>query len=338
MMFTITVEPSGQRFFAGGDETLLDAALRQDVRLPHACRGGTCGTCAVKVVQGRTVSGAPASAPLLNDDAILLCCAKACSDVVVEALPQPVKVATVPCRVAALERLAPDVIVMRLQPPRGTVIAYRAGQFLQVILRDGTRRSYSMASAPGAGEQIELHVRHLPGGRFTDMLFNHAVPSVKERDVMRVALPIGGFGLNESGKPAILLASGTGFAPIKAIVEDALQRGVRRDFSLYWGGRRADDLYMDHLARSWARDIPGFRYVPVLSETHLDGWEGRTGFVHHAVMSDIPDLSGHEVYACGAPAMVQAARADFVRQRNLPESAFYADAFISDADRIRTST
>jgi len=338
MAFAITVEPGGGRFLAGAHETLLDAALRQGVPLPHACRSGSCGSCAAKLVRGRIAGEPPAASLGLAEDVALLCQVRACSDLVLEALPRSAQTATLPCRVVGLERLAPDVLVMKLQPPRGSAPGFRAGQFLQLILRDGTRRSYSMANTPAEGEPIELHVRHLPGGRFTDTLFGLVAPGVKERDVLRVELPMGSFGLSEGDKPAILLASGTGFAPIKAMVEDAVRRGVRRSFSLYWGGRRAADLYMAPLARRWAQDIPGFRFVPVLSDAPAeDGWNGRTGFVHQAVMADCPDLSGHEVFACGAPAMVQAARTDFLGRCGLPPAAFLADEFTSDADRLRTS-
>lgn len=334
MTYRVTVEPEGLQFTANAGEVLLDAALRQGVRMPHACREGTCGTCGVKVLQGEVESKSPSFTLQPEEGAVLLCQTRACSEIIIEALPKPVQALTMPCRVTSIVHTAPDVILLKLQPPRGTQLNYRAGQFLQVLLQGGIRRSYSMAAPANSTDSIELHIRHLPGGRFTDMLFGAAARKLKERDIVRVELPMGNFSLTDSDKPAVLLATGTGFAPIKAMIEDAMQRRITRPFSLYWGGRRASDLYMDTLAQKWMREIPHFRYVPVLSEPHPeDAWQGRTGFVHRAVMEDLPDLSGLEVYACGSPAMVQAARTDFVHQCNLPESAFFADAFTSDADR-----
>jgi CDP-4-dehydro-6-deoxyglucose reductase len=211
---------------------------------------------------------------------------------------------------------------------------YLAGQYVDLLLRDGSRRSYSMALAPHAADQLELHIRHMPGGKFTDGLFGVTQPVVKERDILRIEGPLGTFFLREDiDTPIILLASGTGFAPIKAIVEHAQHKGIRRPMTLYWGGRRPHDLYMNALCEQWARDIPDFGYVPVVSDALAqDAWTGRTGFVHQAVMHDLPDLSGHTVYACGAPIVVDSARRDFVSQCKLAEGHFFADSFTSAAD------
>jgi CDP-4-dehydro-6-deoxyglucose reductase len=226
--------------------------------------------------------------------------------------------------------VADDVIVLSLQLPANERLQYRAGQFIEFILKDGRRRSYSMANAPHLDEHLTLHIRHLPGGVFTDHVFN----TMKERDILRFEGPLGVFFLREeSPKPVVLVASGTGFAPIKSIIEAALKKGLTRPITLYWGGRRPGDLYMDALCREWAQTLPGFHYVPVVSDAKPgDDWQGRTGFVHQAVMQDLPDLSGCQVYACGAPAMVEAAQADFVARCGLPPEEFYADAFTSEAD------
>jgi CDP-4-dehydro-6-deoxyglucose reductase len=198
------------------------------------------------------------------------------------------------------------------------------------MLKDGKRRSYSIATAPDQNEPLALHIRHMPGGLFTDQVFS----TMKERDILRFEGPMGTFFVrDDSDKPMVLLASGTGFAPIKAIVDHLRAQGSQRQMTLYWGGRRPQDLYMDALCREWAATLPNFKYVPVLSNLlPEDHWAGRTGFVHQAVMADLPDLSGHQVYACGAPIMVESAKKDFVAQCGLPEEEFYADAFTTEAD------
>jgi CDP-4-dehydro-6-deoxyglucose reductase len=236
--------------------------------------------------------------------------------------------------VAALTRAAPDVMVLKLQLSANVVFKYRAGQYLEFILRDGARRSYSMANAPeniGTPPMIELHVRHMPGGKFTDHVFG----AMKDKDILRVEGPLGSFFLREdSDKPIVLLASGTGLAPIKAIIEHMQAKAITRPAVLYWGCRSRADLYLDDWARSMAARLPHLRYVPVLSEARdVDGWAGRTGLVHHVVMADLPDLSGYEVYACGAPIMVDSAKSDFTARCGLPQDAFYADSFTSEADK-----
>jgi CDP-4-dehydro-6-deoxyglucose reductase len=235
-----------------------------------------------------------------------------------------------PTRVTAIRRAAPDVAILTLQLPANEALAYRAGQYIEFMLKDGKRRAYSIASAPTLGGPVELHIRHLPGGVFTDHVFG----AMKERDILRFEGPLGTFFLREdSDKPIVLLASGTGFAPVKALVEHMIHLKSERPVALYWGGRRPQDLYMHALCEQWARELPHFTYVPVISDAlPEDGWTGRTGFVHAAVMQDIPDLSNHQVYACGAPIMVDSARRDYVEQCGLPADEFYADAFTTEAD------
>ncbi|HYR25508.1 MAG TPA: CDP-6-deoxy-delta-3,4-glucoseen reductase, partial [Aquabacterium sp.] len=245
-------------------------------------------------------------------------------------------VVKMPTRVTRLTRAAPDVMILRLQLPAHNSFGFRAGQFIEFILKDGQRRSYSMANAPHAvkeagPEGIELHIRHMPGGVFTDQVFS----TLKEKDILRVEGPFGTFFLREdSERPIVLLGSGTGFAPLKAIIEHMRHAGITRPTVLYWGCRTKADLYLHDWALQQAAELPWLRYVPVLSDaTPEDQWTGRTGFVHQAVLADLPDLSAHEVYACGAPIMVASARRDFVAQAGLPEEFFYADAFTSEADK-----
>ena len=215
---------------------------------------------------------------------------------------------------------------------------------MDFILKDGARRQYSMANAPHSGGMIELHVRHTPGGVFTDRLFGVLEPPVKERDILRIEAPLGTFFLREdSTRPIVLLAGGTGFAPIKAIAEHVFHQRINRDeggkpardVHLYWGARTKKDLYMGHVPEQWEKVQPNFRYIPVLSEpTPEDAWTGRTGFVHQAVIDDLSDLSSFDVYVCGAPAMIDAAKHDFVGQCGLPEDQFFADAFTTQADLV----
>jgi CDP-4-dehydro-6-deoxyglucose reductase len=227
-----------------------------------------------------------------------------------------------------------DVIIMSLQLPAPERMQYKAGQYIEFLLKDGKRRSYSMANAPHTDENISLHIRHMPGGLFTDQVFS----TLKERDILRFEGPLGTFFLREeSDKPIVLLASGTGFAPIKALVEHAVHLKLTRPITLYWGGRRPQDLYMHALCEEWAKSLSDFSYVPVISDAlPEDNWQGRTGFVHQAVIQDFPDLAAYQVYACGVPVMVEAARHDFVKSCQLPEEEFFADSFTSQADGAAT--
>lgn len=341
MSFTVTVQPSAKQFNVNEDETILDAALRQGLVLPYGCKSGACGSCKCRVLEGSIHQGPHSPGALRSSEAeqglALICTSHARSDVTIEArvvMAGDIQIRKMPSRIAAIERLAPDVMRLKLQLPANDRMRYLAGQFVELILRDGTRRSYSMASAPHLADQLELHVRHLPGGRFTDSLFGVTQPAVKERDILRLEGPMGTFFLREdSDKPIVLLASGTGFAPIKAVMEHAIFKSIRRPITLYWGGRRPHDLYLDALCRQWAQEVPDFSYQPIISDAlPEDEWSGRSGFVHVAVMQDFPDLSIHQVYACGAPIVIESAQRDFVERCGLPQDEFYADSFTTQAD------
>jgi len=353
MSFKISVRPSGREFDVLGDETILAAALRTGVGLPYGCKNGACGTCKSTAVAGRWHQGVHSAGALSAAEAaagkLLVCCSRPLSDVVIEARELSgfgdIPIRKMPCRVAKIERPTDDVAIVYLQLPANERLQYRAGQYLEFILKNNVRRSYSIATAPHADEPIALHIRHMPGGQFTDSLFGGAGTAVKERDILRFEGPLGTFFLREENtQPIVLLASGTGFAPIKAIAEHILHRRLagRADgdpppcaVRLYWGCRARKDLYLHELPQRWAEEQPDFSYVPVLSDAlPEDGWSGRTGLVHRAVMADLPDLSGYQVYACGVPIMVDSARRDFVQQCGLAEDHFYADAFTSEADLI----
>ena len=337
--------PSGRKFSVDEGEPILQAALRAGIVVPYGCKDGACGSCKAQLMEGSVDYGDYQKKALPDAEraqgGVLLCCATALSDVTVKArivaAEGMIPVRKMPCRVRSISRVAQDVAVVKLQLPATEKFDYLAGQYIDILLKDGKRRSYSMASAPHQDSIIELHIRHTPGGAFTDALFGSGSPSanaVKEKDILRFEGPQGTFFLREdSTKPIVFLASGTGFAPIKAVVEYIAMKNIRRPMVLYWGGRRPHDLYQADLAEQWVKSLPDFRFIPVVSDAlPEDQWSGRTGFVHRAVMEDYPDLSGHQVYACGAPIVVQSAQKDFVRECRLPEEEFFADAFTTAAD------
>ena len=332
-MRKVKVQPSGHEFDVEEGESVLTAALRQHLVLPYGCRNGACGSCKGRIVEGRVDYGVYQKKALTEEEKAqgkaLLCQAKPLTELVIEArtigAARDIPIRMLPCRVQKLERLADDVMALHLRLPANERLQFLAGQYIEFLLKDGSRRSFSMGNAPHDDELIQLHVRHVAGGQFTDHVFG----KMKERDILRLESPLGTFFLREdSAKPIVFVASGTGFAPIKSIIEHALHKGVARPMVLYWGGRRPKDLYMDALARQWPVE-----YIPVVSDAlPEDNWPGRTGFVHRAVMQDFPDLSGHQVYACGVPVMVDAAKRDFTQQCKLPEEEFFADSFTTQAD------
>ncbi|PWW45891.1 CDP-6-deoxy-delta-3,4-glucoseen reductase [Melaminivora alkalimesophila] len=339
----VTVQPSGRTFAVQEGETLLAAAIRSGIGLPYGCKDGACGSCKCRKLSGSVEHGPHQQKALSEAEEaagfVLTCSARALTDVVLESRQvtdesnYPVR--KLPVRVQALERLTHDVMRVRLQLPASDAFRYHAGQYIEFILKDGARRAYSMANAPHTQEAapgVELHIRHMPGGRFTDHVFG----AMKEKEILRVEGPFGSFFLREdSDKPLVFLASGTGMAPIKALLEHMRHKGIDRRVALYWGVRRPGDLYLDAWLREMAAQMPNLSYVPVVSDALAeDGWSGRTGFVHQAVLDDFADLSGHQVYACGAPVVVDAARASYCGERGLPDEEFFADAFTSEADKL----
>jgi len=340
--FQITVQPSGRAFEVLAGEAILAAAIRASVTLPYGCKDGACGSCKCKKISGSVEQGGYHSKALVPEEEalgyVLTCCARPLSDVVLESRQVtqesafPIK--KLPVRVAALTRLTADVMQVNLQLPATSPLLWHAGQYIEFILADGARRAYSMANActtASGAPSMELHIRHMPGGRFTDHVFG----GMKIKEILRIEGPFGSFFLREdTDAPIVLLASGTGFAPIKALIEHMQHQGITRPATLYWGVRRPHDLYMDGWIRERLAEMPQLHYIPVVSDAlPEDGWTGRTGWVHEAVVADIPDLSGHQVYACGAPAMIDAARATYSQQHGLAADDFFADAFISSADK-----
>jgi len=332
MSYSVLIEPTKHTFTVDEGETVLDAAIRRSVTLPYGCRGGACGACKAEIVQG-TVSyhnGLPRglSAEDNNKGFALLCMAEPTSDLVIKSKEvmssAEIQPKILPCRVQEKIQLNHDVCLVKLLLPKTERLQFFAGQYINFLLKDGKHRSFSLANAPHDDEYIELHIRHIPDGKFTGIVFEE----MKEKDMMRIEGPFGSFYLREeSTRPIILMAGGTGFAPIKGIIEHALKVGIQRPIHLYWGVRAKEDLYMHDLAVSWTKQNPLIRYTPVLSQPHEDdNWTGRTGFVHLAIMEDYPDLSKHEIYGSGSPVMVYAGKDEFVKN-NLDLDHYYSDAF-----------
>jgi CDP-4-dehydro-6-deoxyglucose reductase len=338
MTAEISIRPSDHTFTAEDGDTVLAAAMRAELMIPYGCRNGACGTCKGRILEGEVDFGAHQPSTLTDDEKrrglALFCVAKPKTDLVIEVREVrkagDIEVKRLPCRIESIDKRASDVAVVKLKLPVNERLQYLAGQYLDFVLKDGHRRSFSIATPPHADELLELHIRHTPGGFFTDQLFN----TFKGREILRFEGPLGTFYLREdSDKPMIFVAGGTGFAPIKAQLEHLFHHGDDRPKVLYWGARARKDLYLPEAPLRWQQEHPEFSYVPVLSDPRPeDQWQGRTGFVHQAVLDDFPGLANYQVYACGAPAMTDLARQTFVEQRDLPEDEFYCDAFTPSVD------
>lgn len=327
--FQIRLEPHGGGFACPPGQTVLDAAIAAGYWLPHSCRAGTCNSCHLELSAGsvRYAEPTPAGAEPVPAGQCRSCQAFALGDLVLQApsVPQAPgqRVVTAGARVLDVQRPSADVVIVQLQVPAASGLQFKAGQYVDVLLKDGARRSYSLANAPNAEGLLELHIRRMEGGRFSP----HAYDKLKPRDLLRIQGPYGTFVLHEGHAPIVLLASGTGYAPIASLLRTHGAAIAQRGAVLYWGGRRWSDLYAVESVAAWETQFPGVRLVPVLSAPEAD-WQGRTGLVHAAVLQDLPDLSGHEVYACGNPLMIDAARDAFTTQARLLPAHFYCDAFV----------
>jgi NAD(P)H-flavin reductase/ferredoxin len=326
--FTIRVADSDIAFACEAGTTILDAARMAGYEMPYSCLRGACASCRGLIRSGEF------DTPYPEDVYILFCQTRPKSDLVIAPREirriDPAAKSTIDAKVLRVTEAADDVRIVQLRFPAGVRVKFKAGQYLDVILEDGARRSFSMANAPQQSDVAVLHVRVVPGGRFS----GEVLPGLKQGDILRVELPSGDFWLREGERPLVFVASGTGFAPVKSILETEFRRNSARPMALYWGARSRKDLYLADLPEKWAAQHANFRFVPVLSEPDAD-WAGRTGFVHRAVMEDYATLAGCEVYACGVTAMVEAARREFTLQRSLPENDFYCDAFVTPADAKR---
>ena len=333
MAFQITIQPSGHVFAVEPGEAILEAALRQGFTLPYGCRNGACGSCKGKIISGSFEYGVYQEGALSEDEKAegkaLFCQSKPSGDLIIEArevtAAGEIPVRTLPCRVQKIEKRAPDVAVLYLKLPTHERLQFLAGQYIDILMKDGKRRSFSMANPPHDDEHLQLHIRNYLGGNFSNYVFT----DLKEKAILRFQGPFGTFFLREdSDKPIVFMAGGTGFAPIKAIIEHAFFKQMDRQMVLYWGVRSLVDLYMAELASQWQAEHDNFTFIPVLSEPQAgDNWGGRTGFVHQAILDDFDDLSGFQIYACGAPLMVEAGHRSFTKSCGLPDEEFYSDPF-----------
>ncbi|HEX7030149.1 MAG TPA: CDP-6-deoxy-delta-3,4-glucoseen reductase [Gammaproteobacteria bacterium] len=331
MSFKVRLVPSGREFVVEREESILDAALRQGVALPYGCRSGSCGTCACRLVSGRV--DYPECPPLgltdreIAEGYVLACRAHPEDDIVVEAQELTglgdVVIKTLPARVVKMEKLNHDTMRVWLKLPAVERLQFLAGQYIDILLRDGGgRRSFSLANAPHRDELLELHIRHIPGGEFTTKVF----AEMREKALVRLQGPLGSFYLREnSERPVILVGGGTGFAPLKAMLEHAFHIGLRRPVHLYWGVRQSRDFYLQALPEQWAREHGNVTFTPVLSEPDA-GWQGRRGWVHETVIEDHADLAAHDVYMAGPPPMIAAAKAAFLAA-GLPYEQLFFDSF-----------
>lgn len=340
MTYQITLQPSGHVFEANENEFILDAALRQGISFPYGCRSGSCGTCLGEVVSGNVEY--PDGLPLTvmehehEEGRAVFCVSVATSDLVLNVKEitssTEIEVKMLPARVSSLRKLSDDVMEMTLTLPNSERMAFRAGQYIEFLLKDNKRRAFSLANSPSNDEYLELHLRHIEGGYFTE----HVFETMKEKALVRIEGPHGSFFVREHegpdpAHPLILIAGGTGFAPIKAMLEQLLEEGDTRPIQLYWGVRREEDLYRNDLAEKWDFQQKHINYIPVLSEIETSDEESsakdyRTGYVHTAVLEDFDDLSGFDIYMAGPPPMIDAAKESFANQ-GLPENQLFYDSF-----------
>ena len=331
MTYQITIQPSGHTCSAKVYETVLESAIEAGFNIPYGCRNGACGSCKGTILSGEVDYGDYARSALSEEEKAagkaLFCCARPLSDLTIECreiIIGAIAPRILPARVERKQQLSHDVMALFLKLPSSERLQFMAGQYIEFLLKDGKRRAFSLANAPHADSLLELHLRLIPGGVFTEYVFNE----MPDKAILRIEGPFGSFYYHDdSDKPMIMVAGGTGFAPIKGIIEHMLHNNIKREVTIYWGVKAREDLYMPELPEAWSKQYPHIKFIPVLSEAlPQDNWQGRTGLVHQAVLDDITDLSAYEVYCCGAPAMVEVAHVSFL-QAGLPEQAFYSDAF-----------
>ena len=327
MSHQVRIAGTELQFACDSGQNILDAALKAGIEMPYSCRKGVCGNCAGAVASGEVQC--PPAGEVAEPGQYLFCQCVPLGDL--EIVPtawhriDPAARKTFSAKVFRNTLAAPDVSVLQLRLPAGQRAKFRAGQYLQVALPDGSRRSYSMANPPHESDTLQLHIRHVPGGQFTQL-----VPQLKTGDVLQVELPFGNFELREESlAPMLCVAGGTGFAPVKSLLDDLVKKGIKRPVTLVWGARDSTGLYLTPAVERWKKLLPGFRFIPALEDAAdaqtLGAFHGR---VDDAVRSQCPDLAGHEVYCCGAPAMVAAVKKACVEERGLDPHHFFSDVFV----------
>jgi len=344
--YSVRIEPHGRTLKVPEHQPILEAALAAGLNLPHSCKSGHCGSCRARVIAGeiRYPHGRPLGLTREEEQAgnVLLCQARPASALIVAARliasVAEVEIKTLPCRIARVTPLAPDVMQVFLRLPAVERLPFQAGQYLDVLLDNGRRRSFSIASPPHDSALIELHVRRVAGGGFTERLFGGAtetVPALAPGSLLRIEGPIGQFTYRDGAGPVLMIAGGTGFAPLKSMLRHALENGSRRPIELYWGARAQQDLYEEAQVLEWVARYPQLKFTAVLSEaSHAQGAHQRLGWVHEAVLREQGRLGDFEVYAAGPPAMIEALRASLPGQ-GLPPERLYFDSFDYAPDAAR---
>lgn len=326
MAFDIAIAGTDIHFACEAGQTILDAGLKAGIEMPYSCRKGVCGNCAGSVAQG-SVDSPPAESKPPGQH--LFCQCVPLSDVQIAPHSwhriDPTARKTFTAKVFRNTLAARDVSVLLLRLPAGQRARFRAGQYLQVQLADGSRRSYSMANPPHESDTLQLHIRHVPGGQFTQV-----APALQPGDTLQVELPFGNFELREeSSAPMLCVVGGTGFAPVKSLLDDLVKKKVQRPVTLVWGGRDRSGLYLMPAVEKWQKLLPGFTFIAALEDAAdalaLGGFHGR---VDDAVRTRCPSLAGHEVYCCGSPAMVTAVKRACVEERGLDAEHFFSDVFV----------
>lgn len=330
MTHRISIDTAEVAFDCTPGQSVLDAALRAGIELPYSCRKGVCGSCAGSIAAGAVtgINGAAIRNDACTSDQVLYCMCTPAADVVLRPTSwkrlDPSARKTFTARVYSNELAAPDVSVLRLRLPAGQRARFQAGQYLQVLLDDGSTRSYSMANAPQESDGVTLHIRHVPDGRFSAQ-----VAQLVPGDTLQIELPFGQVALRaDDARPIVFVAGGTGFAPVKSILDDMHKRRVERPTTLIWGAREADGLYLRPAAERWQKQWPDFRFIPALSDGPVDSVTGAfTGRVDQALRANFTALSGHVVYCCGSPMMVSAVRSAAAEAGLAPDD-FHADVFV----------
>lgn len=333
MPFSVTNKRNDTTFVINENETILDAALRDNRIYPYGCRSGVCGACKCDLISGRVDYGDYEDFALPDAEReqgkVLLCQAKPLEDVEIDAeeimTGTSIQIRILPCRVKKIERLAEDVIQLFLALPKTQEFNFIPGQYIDILLKDGQRRSFSVANLPQHAMEhgLELHIRNVPDGHFTPRIFD----SMKERDLLRFEGPFGTYIFqSEAESPIIMIAGGTGFSPIKGLFEQAMEQNPNQNIHLFWGARDEQDLYMDDLVRQWLKSCPNLEYTPVLSESTSESWTGEKGFVHETVCRTYDRFEEFDVYASGPPIMIDSVR-NSLRKKGMSPDRFYFDSF-----------
>jgi NAD(P)H-flavin reductase/ferredoxin len=335
MSFGVRIEGTEVAFESEAGQSILDAAEKHGIELPYSCRKGVCGNCRGRVLAGKLLAGTGGGSHetgINSPDEHLFCRAVAATDLVIAPRTwrriDPGARKTLPATVFRNQRVASDVSMLSLRFAAGVRVRFKAGQYLQVVMPDGKRRPFSMANAPHENDGVQLHIRHMPDGQFT----SNTVPGLKPGDALRVELPHGDFYLREdSDRPLLFIAGGTGFAPIKSMIDHIVRRNIARPMTLFWGARNPGALYAQDVVSRWLKLRPSLRYEPVISDpVEESAWSGRRGLVHEQVLASFESLKDFDVYTCGAPAMVQAVRTALEDLRGLPAAQFFSDSFVTE--------